>query len=79
MLSLLDSARAGLLYNVKTRLFRNLGSREISKNDVHTFFLKHPVSIRTSALTQSTLANTQSASGNTQRAPAYIQCASSND
>ena len=34
----LDSAKARLLKNVQNHFFRRLGSQEIAKTQVHTFF-----------------------------------------
>ena len=38
VLLFLDSAQQGLLKNVQNRVSRRLGSREIAKSQVHTFF-----------------------------------------
>ena len=34
----LDSSQVGLLKNVQNQFFRHLGSQEIAKTQVHTFF-----------------------------------------
>ena len=38
LLLFMDSAQVGLLKNVQNHFFRRLGSREITKTQVHTFF-----------------------------------------
>ena len=38
VLLFLDSAQVGLLKNVQNQFSRRLGSREIAKSQVHTFF-----------------------------------------
>ena len=38
VLLFLDSAQVGLLKNVQNHFSRRLGSREIAKTQVHTFF-----------------------------------------
>ena len=38
VLLFLDSAQVGLLKNVQNHFSRRLGSREIAKSQVHTFF-----------------------------------------
>ena len=38
VLLFLDSAQQGLLKNVQNHFSRRLGSREIAKSQVHTFF-----------------------------------------
>ena len=38
VLLFLDSAQVGLLKNVQNHFSRHLGSREIAKTQVHTFF-----------------------------------------